>query len=268
MGSSWWRILFLRKSTKKESGNEPLLMRKASILVALAEKISDRTTVLRLVSEDAAASDVQAGVAFASEAERWTTVATNLRDRDDAELVALALAGQSNAFEALYRRHSPYAMSLAVRVQGSATDVEDIVHDSFLKVHDRLDELRSGASFRAWLSSVVVSHVRTRLRKRRFFGVFGGRGDEGVDLDAVVAEDASPEVRAQLAQVYALLRRASVDQSICWTLRFIEGRKLEDVAHIAGCSLATAKRRIFAVQQLLLSAQGSEIPLEDGSSHD
>lgn len=247
----------------------------------LADKIPDRASVLRLVPGDAALPDRatlpdrtgsperQAEVVrFRAEEKQRSAAPTNLQERDDAELVALARAGQSSAFEALYRRHSPYAMALAVRVQGSATDVEDIVHDSFLKVHDRLDELRSGASFRAWLSSVVVSHVRTRLRKRRFFGVFGGRDEEGLDLDAIVAEDASPEVRAQLAQVYAHLLKASIDQRICWTLRFIEGRKLEDVALIAGCSLATAKRRIFAVQQLLLSAQGAFPLLEDSLSHD
>lgn len=184
----------------------------------------------------------------------------DLRDRDDAELVALAQAGQSTAFEALYRRHSPYALALAVRVQGNRNDVEDIVHDSFLKVHDRLDDLRAGSSFRAWLSSVVVSLVRTRLRRRRFFGVFGLNSDEGLDLEVLVSPDASPETRAQLAQVYTTLQSTSLEQRICWTLRYIEGRKLEDVAQIASCSLATAKRRISAVQELLLVSHRAMTP--------
>lgn len=176
----------------------------------------------------------------------------SLVDREDGELVALCLAGQSSAFEVLYRRHSPYAMALGVRVQGSPIDIEDIVHDAFLRVHDRLESLRDSGSFRPWLASVVVSLVRSRLRKRRMLTLLGLSTADPIDLDSIVSRDAGPEVRAQIAQVYGVLQRVPVDHGICWTLRYVEGRKLEDVAEIAQCSLATAKRRIAAVQQKIL----------------
>jgi RNA polymerase sigma-70 factor (ECF subfamily) len=35
---------------------------------------------------------------------------------------------------------------------------------------------------------------------------------------------------------------------IAWTLRYVEREKLEEVARLCGCSLATAKRRIAATQ--------------------
>lgn len=188
-----------------------------------------------------------------------TLAERTLAEQDDSELVALYRAGQAAAFEALYRRYSAYAMALGVRVQGSATDIEDIVHDAFLRVNDRLDTLREGASFRPWLASVVVSLVRTRLRKRRMLSMLGLVSADPIDLDALVNHDAGPEVRAQIAQVYAVLRTVPVDQSICWTLRYVEGRKLEEVAEVAKCSLATAKRRIAQVQaqMLLLDSQGA-----------
>ncbi len=179
------------------------------------------------------------------------------RELEDSELVALARVGEVAAFEQLYRRHAPYALALAVRVQGHAGDVEDIVHDAFLRVQDRLAELRADASFRPWLSAIVVSLVRTRLRRRRMLSLLGLLPNEPVDLDALVHGDAGPEVRAQLAQVYSTLAELPVDLRICWTLRYIEGRKLDDVARVAGCSLATAKRRIAAVQERLTSSHGT-----------
>lgn len=200
-------------------------------------------------------------------------------ERDDGELVALCRAGQSSAFETLYRRYSPYAMALGVRVQGSPTDIEDIVHDAFLRVHDRIDSLREGASFRPWLASVVVSLVRTRLRRRRMLSLLGLSSADPIDLDALVSPQAGPEVRAQLAEVYRILREVPVDQGICWTLRYVEGRKLEEVAEVAGCSLATAKRRIAAVQQQMIlldslggGGGGSGLPfvdpIDDGGDRD
>jgi RNA polymerase sigma-70 factor (ECF subfamily) len=59
----------------------------------------------------------------------------------DAQLVSLVAEGDRGAFEALYRRHAPFALGLAIRIQGSANDVEDVVHDAFVRAHTRLAEL-------------------------------------------------------------------------------------------------------------------------------
>jgi len=176
-----------------------------------------------------------------------------LQALDEAELVGLVLRQDPRAFEALYRRHSQFAINLAVRLQGGNQDVEDLVHDAFVRVHERLHELRDRAAFRAWLGSIVVRLVRTRLRRERlarFLGLSGSR-DSGVELESLAAHDASPEVRAQLAQVYALLSMMPADLRITWALRFIENHRLEAVAELCDCSLATAKRRLQKAQQFL-----------------
>lgn len=179
-------------------------------------------------------------------------VAPSLVDLDDAELVALVKVGDRGAFDALYRRHAPYVLSLAVRIQGNVTDVEDIVHDAFLRVVGRLSELRRGEAFRPWLASVTANLVKSRLRRRRFLGALGLASTETIDLDALVSDQAGPETRAELAEVYGVLTELPVDQRVAWVLRYVEGNKLEDVARIAGCSLATTKRRLQLAQEALL----------------
>ena len=174
-----------------------------------------------------------------------------LAELDDVQLVALAREGDLRAFEALYRRHAAFAMNLAVRIQGSITDVEDVVHDAFLRAQTCLSELRETGAFRSWLGSIVVRQVRSRLRRRRLLSFAGMTGSDPVDLDAIASPEADPEVRALLAQVYALLRTMNADDRIAWTLRFVERHRLEEVADLAGCSLATAKRRIARAQRFL-----------------
>lgn len=172
----------------------------------------------------------------------------------DDELVIRARekdAGAVVAFETLYRRHAATALNLAVRIQGSTSDVEDVVHDAFVKAHQSLAELREPAAFRSWLGSIVVRLVRTRLRRRRLVAMLGLATPEPVDLDAIAASDADPEVRALLAQVYALLQTLPADERIAWTLRHVERHRLETVASLTGCSLATAKRRITRAQDFL-----------------
>jgi RNA polymerase sigma-70 factor (ECF subfamily) len=169
----------------------------------------------------------------------------------DVQLVGRALRAEPAAFEALYRRHAEFAFNLAVRIQGSSSDVEDVVHDAFLKAQERLDDLRDCAAFRPWLGSIVVRLVRTRLRRRKLLGALGLTAPEPVEIDTIAAADADPEARALLAQVYALLQTLSADDRIAWTLRYVERHRLETVAVMMDCSLATAKRRIGRAQRFL-----------------
>ncbi len=170
----------------------------------------------------------------------------------DAQLVRLSADGDMPAFEQLYRRYAAFAVNLAVRLQGSPTDVEDIVHDAFLRARARLSDLRDPAAFRGWLGSIVVRLVRTRLRRFRLLTTLGiVNSGEPVDLDSLSSPEASPEARAMLAQVYALLRTMPADDRIAWTLRYVERHRLESVADLTDCSLATAKRRIARAQRFI-----------------
>ena len=176
----------------------------------------------------------------------------SLGDLPDGRLVVLGRAGDRAALEALYRRHASFAIHLAARIEGSSRDVEDIVHDAFIKAFSRLGDLHDPNAFRGWLGSIVVFAVRSRLRRHRLMAALGlRRGVDPIDLDQLVSPDASPHTRAQLAQVYALLRTLPTDERIAWTLRAVEGHELEVVARLTDCSLATVKRRIARAQRFL-----------------
>lgn len=176
----------------------------------------------------------------------------SLSEMDDDLLVGLVVQGQRAAAEMLYRRHAAFAFNLAARIAGSTTDMEDVVHDAFLKAYDHVAGLRNPKAFRTWLGSIVVHAVRSRLRRAKFVRLCGlGRGTDPVDIECIASDEASPGERAELAQIYALLRTLSANDRIAWTLRFVEGHDLKDAAALAGCSLATIKRRILRTQRYI-----------------
>jgi RNA polymerase sigma-70 factor, ECF subfamily len=173
-------------------------------------------------------------------------------DLGDDQLVALTLQGDNRAAEQLYRRHATFAFNLAARISGSTHDVEDVVHDAFLRAFDNLGTLRNQKAFKGWLGSIVVHAMRSRLRRGRLRRILGlGRGSDPVDIDTIASDGASPGARAELAQVYALLRTLSADDRIAWTLRHVEGHDLKQAAELANCSLATVKRRIRRAQSYI-----------------
>ena len=213
-----------------------------------SQSTSSKATKLRLV-RGAPASDPTPTPEPAPAAPPSSSSVQGLADDS---LVALAMGGDMRAAEALYRRHAAFALNLATRIAGSSNDVEDVVHDAFLRAFDNLGALRNTKAFKSWLGSIVVHAMRSRLRRGRMLRFFGlARGGEGVDIDCLASDEASPAQRAELAQVYALLRTLPADDRIAWTLRFVEGHDLKAAAELADCSLATVKRRIRRAQRYI-----------------
>jgi len=71
--------------------------------------------------------------------------------RPDAELVARCRAGDGDAFEELYRAHSPRIYSLACRMSGSRQEGEDLLQEIFLQAYRKLDGFRGEAAVGTWL---------------------------------------------------------------------------------------------------------------------
>ena len=168
----------------------------------------------------------------------------------DAVLVLAARAGEAWAQEALFRRHASMANGLAFRLMGRDADVDDLVQDSFVIAFGRLNALEDPQAFAAWLGSIVVRTAGKVIRRRALLERLGlRRRREPVDIDAVAAKVAGPDVAAELRRAYERLDRLPAEQRLAFLLRRVEGMELEEIARAMGISLATAKRRIAAAQQ-------------------
>jgi RNA polymerase sigma-70 factor (ECF subfamily) len=168
----------------------------------------------------------------------------------DVDLVDRARGGDRWAEEAIYRRHVPYIGWLVVRMIGRHQDAEDVLQDVFTTALEQLHTLRDGAALRAWLTRIAVSRARRRLQRLRLARMVGlDRGADDAALAALASSACPPEMRAELRLVSEILAQLPSGPRIAWTLHRVEGLTLPDVAAACQCSLATAKRRIAAVDQ-------------------
>jgi len=168
----------------------------------------------------------------------------------DAELVDRARAGNMAAKEALYGRHARGAFGLAHRVL-SGDEVEDVVQDAFMTAFERLEQLRDGQAFAAWLFSIVIGRARSRLRKRRWLRMLGLGRNEAHDFDSFVSRDGSPEVATELNVLYGFLTELPVDVGIALVLRRVEGLTVREISNIMDVSESTAKRHVRAGEVML-----------------
>jgi len=151
--------------------------------------------------------------------------------------------------ETAFRRYAGYVAAIATRLLGRDDEVQDVVQEVFLAALSGLARLREPEAIKGWLATLTVRTATRQLRLRRFRSFFGL--DEGRGCEPLIGPSASPEQRALLLRVYSLLDELPVSQRVAWTLRHVEGLKLEEVARLCKCSLATAKRRIAAAHERL-----------------
>ncbi len=178
----------------------------------------------------------------------------------DEELVRRALAGDRWGREMLYRRHAATLLAMTIRLLGNRVEAEEIVQDTFVTAFERLETLRDPAAVGGWLGQIAVNLVRRRFRKLRLLRFLGlDRGADDATLEALADVALPADERAELALVDRKLGAMKPEVRLAWTLRRVEGLELTEVASMAGCSLATAKRRIAAGDVLVdLHAAGSE----------
>jgi RNA polymerase sigma-70 factor (ECF subfamily) len=179
-------------------------------------------------------------------------------------LVARTLSGDRSAESLLYRRFAPAVLTLASRLLQSTAAAEDVVHDAFIIAFGRLRQLAEPSQFRGWLVTIVVSLVRRRLRRERLLRFVGLDSEPEVTLERFARPGTSVEACGELALLDDTLRALPSNLRLAWSLRHVEGEKLEDVATLLNKSLSTTKRYL-AEAEARISKRVSMAPPEDVS---
>lgn len=163
----------------------------------------------------------------------------------DAELVLRTLEGSAWAEAALCRRYTHPLVGMLTRLLRDAHDADDVAQDAFVTALETLARLREPSAFRSWLFGIAANLARKKLRRRRFERLLGlGPSEDGADLDVFGSRLLAPDLRTELALLEARVVRLPIDLRVAWSLRFVEGYELTEVAQMCGCSLATLKRRL------------------------
>ena len=84
----------------------------------------------------------------------------------DGRLVKQVLAEDPRAFERLISRsHQRRACAIARATGVRATDLEDVIQESFVRAFEKLGQLRSPGRFRPWFLEIVRNVARSTLRR-------------------------------------------------------------------------------------------------------
>jgi RNA polymerase sigma-70 factor (ECF subfamily) len=168
-------------------------------------------------------------------------------------LLALARAGDAEAFGEVYRVHATRLLRQAMALCGNAALAEELAQDSLVEAWKCLRRYNGRCEFFTWLCAILLNRYRNSIRSTRFAPVstIGSREqDEFADAVGKLPDHGSlPDEAAQLHEQTALIRQcidslATKHQQVIF-LRFYVDDSLEGIAAALGCSVGTVKSRLF-----------------------
>jgi RNA polymerase sigma-70 factor, ECF subfamily len=187
----------------------------------------------------------------------------------DEALVREAKAGSQPAFETLVRRYQKPLYFLCFRYVRDHDAAADLAQRAFIRVLEKLSELREENTFKSWLfrigANLALNHIRDHAR---FVDEAEGAGNPAQNEDG--ARSVEADVQLEAAELSEALRQAvgllPTKQRMTLELRVYEELAFKDIAVALNTTEGAAKVNFhYAVRRLrTLLAKDASSPLRVG----
>jgi RNA polymerase sigma-70 factor (ECF subfamily) len=168
------------------------------------------------------------------------------------------LAGDEEAFDALYNRREGLVYQYALRMSGSVALAEDVTQDVFMAL------IRRGHLFdpaRGTLTKYLLGMTRNRVltllqRERSFVPLMEEEGEEEIALAESMIVRADPVVEISRDERVEAVRQAVQALPLHYrevvVLCSLEEMSYEEAANVIGCPVGTVRSRLNRARALLV----------------
>jgi RNA polymerase sigma-70 factor (ECF subfamily) len=180
-------------------------------------------------------------------------------NRDEAQIIASVLAGNTHEFHDLIRPHERSVYIMALSLLHNEADAEDAAQEAFLKAFRNLANFRGEAKFSTWLVSITLNEARSRLRSRKNVKMESlddppeGQGQISPALLRDWRE--IPSEALERKEVRHLLQQAITDLPLIYRqvflLRDVEELSVNESAEALGITVASVKVRLHRARIML-----------------
>ncbi len=176
---------------------------------------------------------------------------------NDNHLVELLQKGNVAAFDSLFEVYSPKLYGFALKYFKTETDAEELVQEVFVKVWENRQTLKSELSFKSYLFTIGLNHIRKYFNKK----ATSLRYLESLQNDPEVSDQVSTDdYETMLRQVYLIIEQMPTRRREIFTKSKLEGKSSKEVALELNISSGTVDNQVSEALRFIRSQLKTENP--------
>jgi RNA polymerase sigma-70 factor (ECF subfamily) len=186
-----------------------------------------------------------------------TRPTNSLSETPEPQLIGDARNGNRDAIAELFRRHYTHSVAVARRILPAQEEFLDAVQSAYLSAFRNFQSFRGDASFKTWITRIVLNQCLMRLRLPRLhrttlrLDLLGRDGaPPTLGVDSRTPEDLAlrAEIESAVAGALSKLPKALSD---VFTRCSVSGLSIRDTAEALGLTVQATKTRLFRARSQL-----------------
>lgn len=159
--------------------------------------------------------------------------------QDEKAFVAALLRGDRAAQRVLYEEHYGALMSICQRYAGGEDEAMDLLHESFIKIFQKIGRYETGTALLAWMRRITVNtaidHYRRNARRRT----------EDIDQAYHLSSDA-PDVFARFGarEILNAVQQLPPTYRTIFNLYVVEGYSHREIGEQLGINESTSRSNL------------------------
>jgi RNA polymerase sigma-70 factor (ECF subfamily) len=146
----------------------------------------------------------------------------------------------------LYEVFKTKMFGICMRYAGDFSEAQDILHDGFLKIYQKVDQYKFKGSFEGWIRKIMVNTALERFRtKYKTVDI----DDSYKELDRKGSENISSDISAK--ELLKLIQELSPRYRMVFNLYAIEGYSHKEISEMMNISEGTSKSNLSRARAIL-----------------
>jgi RNA polymerase sigma factor (sigma-70 family) len=177
--------------------------------------------------------------------------------KTDSELVALAHAGDRQAFGQLIERYSQMVKRIALGMIAHEETARELVQETFLQAYLSLEHLRDNTRFKSWLYGIALNVCRSYIREQKsdtlsLESLAGGMRCTIPNLNELLIDPQTLVEQRELHQVLLdAVQSLSLKERTVTLLFYYEQLSLQEIAELTSVSVVAIKGRLHRARKQL-----------------
>jgi RNA polymerase sigma-70 factor (ECF subfamily) len=185
---------------------------------------------------------------------------------DDTSLLALARAGDEDAYKELIKQASPVALRAVRRILRSEADAEDALQEALIRSYLKLYTFDGRAKFSTWFTQIAINSalmIRRQYIRRPEVPLIADQERNDWIVSNLVDSRPSPFERLRLSQEYEVLHQAidslPLNQKEILLIRCSGGVSMNDIALRLKLSVSATKTRLMRARRSVIAKASARL---------